>query len=149
MVPLQNACRDLKNTFLSAVSHELRTPLTSILGFAVTMLDRPEIDDEQRERMQRTIIGEAEHLEDILANLLDLDRLTRGKVTLLPIDVDPAVIEAAVRSVFDLRPGAIVRDLDLKRPIYKRSAAYGHFGRAGFPWEDLSRLDEFKSAVGV
>ncbi|MGB7879347.1 MAG: methionine adenosyltransferase [Ilumatobacteraceae bacterium] len=63
--------------------------------------------------------------------------------------VDPAVIEAAVRSVFDLRPGAIVRDLDLKRPIYKRSAAYGHFGRAGFPWEELNRLDEFKSAVGV
>jgi S-adenosylmethionine synthetase len=63
--------------------------------------------------------------------------------------VDPAVIEAAVRSVFDLRPGAIVRDLDLKRPIYKRSAAYGHFGRDGFPWEELSRLAEFKSAVGV
>jgi S-adenosylmethionine synthetase len=63
--------------------------------------------------------------------------------------VDPAAIEAAVRSVFDLRPGAIVRDLDLKRPIYKRSAAYGHFGREGFPWEELSRLDDFKSAVGV
>ncbi len=63
--------------------------------------------------------------------------------------IDPAAIEAAVRSVFDLRPGAIVRDLDLKRPIYKRSAAYGHFGRAGFPWEELSRIDEFKSAVGV
>jgi S-adenosylmethionine synthetase len=63
--------------------------------------------------------------------------------------VDPAAIEAAVRSVFDLRPGAIVRDLDLKRPIYKRSAAYGHFGRPGFPWEELSRLDDFASAVGV
>ena len=63
--------------------------------------------------------------------------------------VDPAAIEAAVRSVFDLRPGAIVRDLDLKRPIYKRSAAYGHFGRAGFPWEELGRLDEFTSALGL
>ena len=63
--------------------------------------------------------------------------------------VDPAAIEAAVRATFDLRPGAIVRDLDLKRPIYKRSAAYGHFGREGFPWEELSRLDDFKSAVGV
>ena len=63
--------------------------------------------------------------------------------------VDPVLIEAAVRSTFDLRPGAIVRDLDLKRPIYKRSAAYGHFGRAGFPWEELGRLDDFKSAVGV
>jgi S-adenosylmethionine synthetase len=63
--------------------------------------------------------------------------------------VDPSVIEQAVRTVFDLRPGAIVRDLDLKRPIYKRSAAYGHFGRPGFPWEDLSRLDDFKAAVGA
>jgi S-adenosylmethionine synthetase len=63
--------------------------------------------------------------------------------------VDPAVIEKAVRAVFDLRPGAIVRDLDLKRPIYKRSAAYGHFGRAGFPWEELSRLDDLRSAVGA
>jgi S-adenosylmethionine synthetase len=42
-----------------------------------------------------------------------------------------------------------VRDLDLKRPIYKRSAAYGHFGREGFPWEELSRLADFKSAVGA
>ena len=63
--------------------------------------------------------------------------------------VDPAVIEAAVRSTFDLRPAAIVRDLDLKRPIYQRSAAYGHFGRSGFPWEELTRLAEFKEAVGA
>ena len=63
--------------------------------------------------------------------------------------VDPVAIEAAVRSTFDLRPAAIVRDLDLKRPIYQRSAAYGHFGRAGFPWEELTRLAEFKEAVGA
>ena len=56
-------------------------------------------------------------------------------------------IESAVRSVFDLRPAAIVRDLQLKRPIYKRTAAYGHFGRPGFSWEELSRLSDFKSAV--
>jgi S-adenosylmethionine synthetase len=62
---------------------------------------------------------------------------------------DPARIEAAVRSTFDLRPGAIVRDLDLKRPIYKKSAAYGHFGRDGFPWEQLDKLDELKSALGA
>jgi S-adenosylmethionine synthetase len=62
---------------------------------------------------------------------------------------DPAKIEAAVRSTFDLRPGAIVRDLDLKRPIYKRSAAYGHFGRDGFPWEDLGKLDDLKAALGA
>ncbi|MDX2382260.1 MAG: methionine adenosyltransferase [Acidimicrobiia bacterium] len=58
-------------------------------------------------------------------------------------------IEAAVRATFDLRPGAIVRDLGLKRPIYLQTAAYGHFGRPGLPWEELSRLDEFKAALGV
>lgn len=62
---------------------------------------------------------------------------------------DPAKIEAAVRATFDLRPGAIVRDLDLKRPIYKKSAAYGHFGREEFPWEQLDRLAELKSALGA
>ncbi|MEL6894349.1 MAG: methionine adenosyltransferase [Actinomycetota bacterium] len=62
---------------------------------------------------------------------------------------DPATIETAVRSTFDLRPGAIVRNLDLKRPIYQASAAYGHFGREQFPWEQLTKLDEFKAAVGA
>jgi len=63
--------------------------------------------------------------------------------------VDPNAIESAVRSIFDLRPGAIVRDLDLKRPIYRKTAAYGHFGRAGFPWEEVGRLADFKAAVGA
>ncbi|MBJ7460080.1 MAG: methionine adenosyltransferase [Ilumatobacteraceae bacterium] len=63
--------------------------------------------------------------------------------------VPTAVIEQAVRDVFDLRPAAIVRDLDLKRPIYRKTAAYGHFGRAlpQFTWEHTSRLAEFKAAV--
>jgi S-adenosylmethionine synthetase len=63
--------------------------------------------------------------------------------------VDEIEIEQAVRTVFDLRPAAIVRDLDLKRPIYRKTAAYGHFGReyAEFTWETLSRLKEFKAAV--
>ena len=63
--------------------------------------------------------------------------------------VDEAKIEQAVSEVFDLRPGAIVRDLNLKTPGYKRSAAYGHFGRPGFSWEEVSRLDDFTSAVGL
>ncbi|NKB39589.1 MAG: methionine adenosyltransferase [Ilumatobacter sp.] len=62
---------------------------------------------------------------------------------------NPTKIEEAVRSTFDLRPGAIVRDLDLKRPIYKKSAAYGHFGRNEFPWEQLGKLDDLKSALGA
>jgi S-adenosylmethionine synthetase len=63
--------------------------------------------------------------------------------------IDPDQIEQAVRDVFDLRPGAIVRDLELKKPGYKRTAAYGHFGRSEFTWEQTSRLDDFKAAVGV
>jgi S-adenosylmethionine synthetase len=65
--------------------------------------------------------------------------------------VDESVIEQAVRDVFDLRPAAIVRDLDLKRPIYRKTAAYGHFGRAlpEFTWEHTTRLADFKAAVGL
>jgi S-adenosylmethionine synthetase len=61
------------------------------------------------------------------------------------------VIQKAVREVFDLRPAAILRDLDLKRPIYRDTAAYGHFGRSlpGFTWEHTAKLDDFKGAAGV
>ncbi|MFM7828560.1 MAG: methionine adenosyltransferase domain-containing protein, partial [Actinomycetota bacterium] len=63
--------------------------------------------------------------------------------------VDESSIESAVRATFDLRPAAILRDLDLKCPIYQKTAAYGHFGRnePNFTWENLSRLKEFKAAV--
>jgi S-adenosylmethionine synthetase len=67
--------------------------------------------------------------------------------------VDKAAIEKAVDDVFDLRPGAIMRDLDLRRPIYKPTAAYGHFGRSTdgglFPWEQTNRVDDLKSALGL
>jgi S-adenosylmethionine synthetase len=67
--------------------------------------------------------------------------------------VDKAAIEKAVDEVFDLRPGAIMRDLDLRRPIYKSTAAYGHFGRSSdgglFPWEQTNRVDDLKSALGL
>ena len=63
--------------------------------------------------------------------------------------VDEQSIERAVREVFDLRPAAIIRDLDLKRPIYRQTAAYGHFGRSGasFTWEKLSKLDDLAKAL--
>ncbi|MBI3227491.1 MAG: methionine adenosyltransferase [Mycolicibacterium cosmeticum] len=63
--------------------------------------------------------------------------------------VDPARIEKAITAVFDLRPGAIVRDLDLLRPIYAPTAAYGHFGRTDIelPWEQLNKVDELKASV--
>ncbi|KAA0115837.1 methionine adenosyltransferase [Mycolicibacterium sp. P9-22] len=63
--------------------------------------------------------------------------------------VDPARIEKAISSVFDLRPGAIVRDLDLLRPIYAQTAAYGHFGRTDIelPWEQTDKVDDLKASV--
>ena len=66
-------------------------------------------------------------------------------------EVSHDTIVKAVNDVFDLRPAAIVRDLDLRRPIYRRTAAYGHFGRSEkeFTWESLSKLDDFKSAAGL
>lgn len=64
--------------------------------------------------------------------------------------VDPDKIAGAIREVFDLRPAAIVRDLDLKQPIYAATAAYGHFGRTDIdlPWEATNRVDALKSALG-
>lgn len=57
---------------------------------------------------------------------------------------------AAVRKVFDLRPAGIIKMLDLKRPIYKQTAAYGHFGRTDvdLPWEHLDKVDELKKILG-
>ena len=56
-------------------------------------------------------------------------------------------IESAVTKVFDLRPAAIIEELDLKRPIYAATSAYGHFGREGFAWERADRVDELLRAV--
>ena len=58
-------------------------------------------------------------------------------------------IAAAVRKVFDLRPAAIIDELDLKRPIYLKTAAYGHFGRTDveFPWEKTDKVEELKAAI--
>ncbi|MEV6248649.1 methionine adenosyltransferase [Streptomyces sp. NPDC051742] len=60
-------------------------------------------------------------------------------------------IQAAVSEVFDLRPAAIIRDLDLKRPIYAKTAAYGHFGRElpEFTWERTDRVEALKKAAGA
>ena len=63
--------------------------------------------------------------------------------------VSDRTIEAAVERVFDLRPGAIIRALDLRRPIFEKTAAYGHFGRKDpdFTWEATNRVDELRDAV--
>lgn len=65
--------------------------------------------------------------------------------------VDPDKISDAIKQVFDLRPAAIIRDLDLKRPIYKQTAAYGHFGRTdvALPWENTDRAAGLKDVLGL
>lgn len=65
--------------------------------------------------------------------------------------VSDETITAAIRSVFDLRPAAIIHALDLLRPIYAQTAAYGHFGRElpDFTWERLDRVDDLRSAAGL
>jgi len=61
---------------------------------------------------------------------------------------DPARLVDVVWDAFDFRPAAIIRDLDLQRPIYEDTAAYGHFGRKEFPWEATDRADELRRAFG-
>jgi len=65
--------------------------------------------------------------------------------------VDDEKILGLVKEHFDLRPGAIIRDLNLRRPIYKPTAAYGHFGREDIdaPWENTDRADVLRSAAGL
>ena len=65
--------------------------------------------------------------------------------------VDPARIEKAVREVFRLRPREIIEYLDLRRPIYRKTAAYGHFGRTEkeFTWEATNQADALRAAVGI
>ena len=65
--------------------------------------------------------------------------------------VPDARITEAIERVFDLRPGAIIRDLDLRRPIFEKTAAYGHFGREDddFTWEKTDRVDELRAACRV
>jgi len=60
--------------------------------------------------------------------------------------VDPASLVDVVGDLFDFRPAAIIENLDLRRPIYRETAAYGHFGRKGFSWEETDRADDLRRA---
>jgi S-adenosylmethionine synthetase len=94
--------------------------------------------------------GVAEKLEIQLAYAIgvakpvsiEIDTFGTGKI-------DEDKIVEIVQEVFDLRPGAIIRDLDLRRPIYKQVAAYGHFGRTDIdvPWEKLDKVEEIKKHI--
>jgi S-adenosylmethionine synthetase len=65
--------------------------------------------------------------------------------------VDEEIIGELIRKHFDLRPAAIIKELDLRRPIYQRTAAYGHFGRnePDFTWEQTTRVDDLRSQLGL
>ena len=73
---------------------------------------------------------------------IEVDTFGTGKIG------DDKIVEI-VGKVFDLRPGAIIRDLDLRRPIFKQTAAYGHFGRTdvNLPWEQLNKVEEIKKYI--
>jgi S-adenosylmethionine synthetase len=62
------------------------------------------------------------------------------------VAVPDAALASAVSRVFDLRPAAIIAALDLLRPIYRTTATFGHFGRAGFPWEETNRARELAAS---
>ncbi len=65
--------------------------------------------------------------------------------------VDEEKISQAVQKIFDLRPAAIIKELELRRPIYRQTAAYGHFGRPDLdlPWERLDKVEELKKELGL
>jgi len=63
--------------------------------------------------------------------------------------VDERKIEDAVRKIFNLTPKGIIDSLDLLRPIYRKTAAYGHFGREEFSWEQLNKVEEIKDFLGL
>jgi len=63
--------------------------------------------------------------------------------------IDDHQLVDVVKNVFDLRPRTIIRELDLMRPIYRQTASYGHFGREGFSWEALDKVEDVKSAARI
>ena len=65
--------------------------------------------------------------------------------------MDKTTLSALIEEHFDLRPGAIIRELELRRPIYASTAAYGHFGRSepSFTWERTDRVDALRGAAGL
>jgi len=62
--------------------------------------------------------------------------------------VDEQLITDGIKKVFDLSPAGIIKTLDLRRPIYQKTASYGHFGRSEFPWEQTDKAAELKKAIG-
>jgi PAS domain S-box-containing protein len=108
------ALDELKNTFLHAVSHELRTPLSAVLGFALTLERDVEFTQEERQELVRRLATNARKLDQLLSDLLDLDRLDRGIVEprRRPTDVAALVRRTVENSdVLGMRPVRIEAEL--------------------------------------
>ena len=93
---------------------------------------------------------------DLCAKHVQSVTVPRGwQMVRLQTDFEPAppstddlmALADAIREVFDLRPLGMIEDLDLLRPIYRETAAYGHFGRDQFPWEATNRVEQLKAAL--
>ena len=71
--------------------------------------------------------------------------------TMTDLEAPEARISEIVRANFDARPGALIRELDLRRPIFRKTAAYGHFGREDhdFTWEKTDKADTLRAAAGL
>ena len=102
----------------------------------------------------KTIVaaGLADRCEFMLSYAIGVSEPTSiGVETFGTGKVSDDTILKAVREHFDLRPGAIIRDLDLRRPLYRATASYGHFGRTdlGVPWENTDRAEHLRAAAGL
>ena len=96
--------------------------------------------------------GAAERCQVQVANAIGIARPMSVLVETFGTEkVSPEAIASAVHEIFDLRPAAIIHNLDLRRPIYAQTAAYGHFGREGnsFTWEKLDKVDDLKAALEI
>jgi signal transduction histidine kinase len=96
---------DLRSTFLSAVSHELRTPLTSILGFALTMQDRSDELSPSTRAMLDHVVGESRQLERLLEDLLDIERMGRGSVSIQRSSTDVTETVRRIAAQVEVRVG--------------------------------------------
>ena len=139
----------IQGTYLGRTDHDHRLPDYSPDGHAAR--------DEAKRAALAALRDAAPHDEvdritvaDLGSELeLDLESHAAGlHLRDLNVIASPA---QDIREVFDLRPAAIIRDLDLLRPIYAPTASYGHFGRElpDFTWERTDRVDELRSAAGL
>ncbi len=141
-------------------------PIARLLGFVMKSIEPGlavfEIDVDERRYNPMLQLSRDEFLkmaDDPPARPLNMTAIMETKLYSCPpppfitevgfIPTDQ--IEAAIEKVFDLRPAAIIKELDLRRPIYQQTASYGHFGRTDIdlPWEHLDKVDALKAAVAA